>query len=115
MNEWASILKQHIESGDAEFDLTQIRAGDLLRIVTGRTRYDLLFTANREAILTTNRPDRPNGKVAVMGCTFGQSSSIKPDHLFCGGSLEFTFEEGQMTHRTTAIREIHLLRRAPNR
>jgi hypothetical protein len=48
-----------------------------------------------------------------MGCTFGRSSSIKPDHLFCGGNLElgYRLKGAAMTHRTTAIKEIHLRRR----
>ena len=113
MNEWSSVLKQHLEDDAEEFDLRQLQPGDLLRVVTGHTRYDLLSIAGRDAQLTTDHPNRPSGKVKIMGCTFGQSSSIKPDHLFCGGSLEFTFEEGRMTHLTTAIKEIHWLRRKP--
>jgi len=48
-----------------------------------------------------------------MGCTFGRSSSIKPDHLFCGGNLELSYrlKGTAMTHRTTAIKEIHLRRK----
>jgi len=111
MNEWSSILKQHTESGDEEFDLRQLEPGDLLRVVTGHTRYDLVSISGRDAELATDRPDRPGGKVKIMGCTFGQSTSIKPDHLFCGGSLEFTFDDGRMTHLTTPIKEIHWLRR----
>ncbi len=111
MSQWISILKQQVESGNAEFDLRQLEPGDLLRIVTAHTRYELVLIAGRFADMTTDRPNRPAGKVSIMGCTFGKSSSIKPDHLFCGGSLEFTFDEGRMTHLTTAIKEIHWLRR----
>jgi len=111
MSEWSSILTQHMESGDDELDLRQVEPGDLLRVVTGHTDYNLVFISGSDAELTTNRPDRPSGKVKIMGCTFGKSSSIKPDHLFCGGSLEFTFDEGRMTHLTTPIRAIHWLRR----
>jgi hypothetical protein len=111
MNEWFSILKQHVESGDDEFDLRQLEPGDLLRVLTAHTRYDLISISGLDAELTTDRPARPSGKVKIMGCAFGRSSSIKPDHLFCGGSLEFTFDEGRMTHRTTAIKAIHWLRR----
>ena len=111
MNDWFSILKQNIEEGEAEFDLRQLEPGDLLRVVTRHTRYDLISISGRDAELATDHPDRPSGKVKIMGCTFGRSSSIKPDHLFCGGNLELTFDEGRMTHLTTAIREIHWLRR----
>jgi hypothetical protein len=47
-----------------------------------------------------------------MGCTFGLSSSIKPDHLFCGGNLELSYQldGAPMTHTTTTIKEIHLRR-----
>jgi hypothetical protein len=113
-HDWLTILQQHVERGDAEFDLRQVEPGDMLRVVTQHTRYDLVFLSDREADLKTDRPNRPEGKVKIMGCTFGMSSSIKPDFLFCGGNLEFTFDDGAMTHLTTAIREIHWLRKRLN-
>jgi hypothetical protein len=109
--DWLTVLRKHVEDGGAEFDLGQLQAGDLLRVVTGHTTYDFVIKEGRDAELETDRPDRPAGPVRIMGCTFGMSSSIKPDHLFCGGNLEFTFEGGAMTHLTTAIREIDWLRR----
>ena len=42
------------------------------------TAYTFAMLGRDDAMLTTNRPDRPTGKVRINGCTFGASSSIKP-------------------------------------
>jgi len=109
--DWLEHIRQHAEENCSEIDLKALQPGDLLRVVTSHTCYDLHILENRAAILKTNRPDRPEGRVSIMGCTFGCSSSIKPDHLFCGGNLEFTFQDGYMTHLTTTIRELYWVRR----
>ena len=91
----------------AELDLRGIaRTGDLLRVGTRNTIYTLRLLDDRSADLQTDRPDRPAGRVKIMGCTFGLSTTISPDHLFCGGSLEFTFQADghRMTHTTSAIK-----------
>ena len=111
VNDWLSMLELSATSGNAEFDLGDLQSGDLLLIVTAHTRYEMVSISGREAQLRTDRPDRPSGKVKITGCTFGRSSTIKPSQIFCGGNLEFTFDEDRMTHLTTAIREIHWLRR----
>ena len=82
-------------------------------VVTKNSEYVLKIVKGREADLSCAQPGRPNGRVRIMGCTFGRSSSIKPDHLFCGGNLELTYRrnDAAMTHRTTAIKEIHLRHR----
>ena len=108
MEDWLLYLKSVEGKYGDEFDLSQLSPGDVLKVVTQHTDY--LFTAieGRDAELLCSRPGRPNGRVRIMGCTFGRSSSIKPDQLFCGGNLELTYHvEGvPMTHTTTAIREI---------
>jgi len=99
------------ESGD-EFDLTTLQAGDMLRVTTLHTVYTLRVVdpVTRDVILSTDRADRPAGPARLMGCTFGLSSTIKPDHLFCGGNLEFTHDEGERIHTTTAIEKVEWLR-----
>lgn len=110
MSDLSSLAKPG-ELGD-EFDLRQLQTGDELRVVTQHTEYVFTMLSDRSADLTTSRPDRPRTRAKIMGCAFGQSSSIKPDHLFCGGNLEFTYElNGQaMTHTTTGIKAISLRR-----
>ncbi len=108
--DWLDHLQQHVTEQTDELELTELRPGDLVRVATLHTHYDLLIVEGRDAELRTNRPDRPSGRVRLMGCTFGQSSTIKPDHLFCGGNLEFSFDEGKMIHTTTTIRELHWVR-----
>lgn len=117
MKDWLLYLKSDGAKNGDEFDLSQLSPGDVLKIVTQQTDYSLTILAGRAANLVCSRLDRPQGRVELMGCTFGLSSSIKPDHLFCGGSLEFTYElDGvSMTHTTTAIREIFWRRQTPAR
>ena len=113
--DWLSHLQQHASDEHAELDLNDLKAGDLLRIGTRNTIYTLRVLDDRCADLQTNRPNRPAGRIKIMGCTFGLSSTISPDKLFCGGNLEFTFQaEGhRMTHTTSAIRRIELVHCAP--
>lgn len=98
-------------AGD-EFDLTQLQPNDRLRIVTDKTTYTfrIVDPVMRDAVVESNRPERSYGPCRIMGCTMGLGSSIKPNHLFCGGNLEFTHKAGERTHTTTAIRAIEWLR-----
>lgn len=114
--DWLTHLKQHAAAEHAELDLHELRAGDLLQIGTRNTIYTLHLLDDRAAELETNRPNRPAGRVKIMGCTFGLSTTISPDKLFCGGNLEFTFyaEGHRMTHTTSAIRRIQLIHSAPS-
>lgn len=111
-SDWEGFLREHSALGLPEIDLATVRPGDRLVVETLHTRYGFEWRTTGEVVLTTNRVDRPSGVVRIQGCTFGQSSSIKPGALFCGGSLEYTSDNGQMRHNTTAIRSLVLLRRS---
>jgi hypothetical protein len=106
--DWEAFLARHSKAGMAELDLTKVQAGDRLIVLTERTAYRFIMRGDRTADLTTNRQDRPAGCVTIHGCTFGTSSTIKPDHLFCGGNLEFGHGERRQIYTTTAIRAIQL-------
>ena len=112
MDDWVQYLKSSEGKLGDELELSQFQPGDVLRIVTLNSEYFLTIVKGRDATLVCPQPGRPAGPVSIMGCTFGLSSSIKPDHLFCGGNLELSYQrEGKsMTHTTTAIKEIHLRR-----
>jgi hypothetical protein len=113
VEDWLRYIKSKEGALGDELELSELRPGDLLKVVTLHADYLLTIVEGRDASLKCSEPGRPEGPVRIMGCTFGQSSSIKPDHLFCGGNLELRYqsEGAAMTHTTTAIREI-LLRRA---
>ena len=113
--DWLSHLQAHATDDHAELDLRELHAGDVLHVGTLNTIYTLRMHDDRFAELETNRPNRPAGRVKIMGCTFGLSTTISPDHLFCGGSLEFTFfhDEHRMTHTTSTIRRLQSIRCAP--
>ena len=108
MDDWLRFVKSKTGKLGDEFELSDLEPGDALKITTANSEYTLTMVTGRDAILTCPQPGRPAGCVRIMGCTFGHSSSIKPDHLFCGGNLELSYRENgvPMTHRTTAIREI---------
>ena len=114
-SDWLARLQEHADSPHDEFDLAQLRPGDLLRINTRNTLYTFRILGERTAEMETNRDNRPIGRVKIMGCTFGLSSTISPNHLFCGGNLELSLleREVRMTHTTSAIRWIEWLRREP--
>ena len=107
--DWEDFIRRHQASGVVELDLSTLRPGDTLLVITMPTAYTLKILGNDEAMMTTNRPDRPSGKVRINGCTFGASSSIKPNHLFCGGNLEFTHGDGHEVSTTTEIRALQLV------
>lgn len=113
MDDWVQYLRSNEGKLGDELELAELQPGDLLRIVTLNSEYILTIVQGRDATVVCNQPGKPAGAVSIMGCTFGLSSSIKPDHLFCGGNLELSYQvEGvAMTHTTTAIKEIHLRRR----
>ena len=64
---------------------------------------------NSAAPMTTDRTDRPSGRVRIDGYPFGASSSLDPDHRFCGGNLEFTHHDGRKISTTTEIRALQLV------
>lgn len=111
-SDWENFLREHSALGLPEITLVTLKPGDRLMVETLHTRYGLEWGEGGAVELITNRNDRPRGPVRVQGCTFGQSSSIKPGQLFCGGNLEYVSDNGRMVHRTTAIRSLVLLRRA---
>jgi hypothetical protein len=110
MDDWMQYLRANEGKLGDELELAQLQPGDRLRIVTLNSEYFLTIEEGRNATLVCPQPGRPAGPVSIMGCTFGLSSSIKPDHLFCGGNLELSYQVqgAAMTHTTTAIKAIYL-------
>lgn len=111
-SDWEEFLRAHSALGLPEINLGELNPGDRLVVETLHTRYGFEWREGGQVELTTNRGDRPHGRVRIQGCTFGQSSSIKPGMLFCGGNLEYVSDDGRMRHLTTAIRSLVLLRRS---
>ncbi len=96
-------------SSSEELALTAIVPGDRVVIRTRNTAYLFKWTGVDEAEVIANDAKAPSGPVRIMGCSFGMSSSIRPDALVCGGNLEFTHAGGDKTWTTSPIEEIHLL------
>ena len=111
--DWETFVRQHVQNNVPEVEIPSLRPGDRLLVLTQHTIYQFVMRTGAEALLSTNRPERPSGPVQLHGCTFGASSSIKPDHLFCGGNLEFRHHEGREIYTTTEIRALQVLRSEP--
>ena len=111
-HDWLAFLAGQVTDVLPEIDFSTLVEGDVLIVATKNSRYAFRWQPDGTAELATNRSnDRPQGWVRVHGCAFGQSSSIKPGVLFCGGNLEYVSDGGKMTHRTSVIRSLELLRR----
>ena len=96
-----------------ELELSRIQPGDRLLVRTRNTTYFFQMTGGHSAQMTTDRIDRPRGPVKIQGCVFGRTSLIKPDHLFCGGGIEITYEDGRRRFTTSPIEAIQLVSSAP--
>ena len=110
---WEAFLQAAEQSSLPEVNLTNLKPGDQLSVLTLNTCYIFTITSSSEAELSTNRADRPAGPVQLNGCTYGGSATIKPDRVFCGGNLEFTVQTEQIIFTTTKIRALQLAENRP--
>lgn len=111
---WETFLRAAEQASLPEVDLSQLKPGDRLSVLTANTCYIFQITSASFAELSTNRPDRPLGLVQLNGCTFGASATIKPDRVFCGGNLEFTVQNDRTIFVTTTIRALQLTQTDPS-
>jgi hypothetical protein len=113
--DWLKVITEATDEGAPAIEIPLLLPNDQVIVSSSHTHYKFTMISQREAELETSRSDRPSGRVVLMGCTFGLSTSIKPDQLFVGGNLEFThMREGvRRTHLTTAITALRHLRKKP--
>jgi hypothetical protein len=107
--DWQSFLASHASVKQDEISLSSVEPGDRILVKTRNTHYLLSWQSADHSELRTNSSRAPSGLVRIMGCSFGLSSSIRPDALFCGGNLELTYADGEKRWTTSAIEEIQLL------
>jgi hypothetical protein len=107
--DWQAFLAGHAAVKQDEISLATVEPGDRILVKTRNTHYLLAWRNADLAELQSSSPRAPSGPVRIMGCSFGLSSSIRPDALFCGGNLEFTYADGEKRWTTSAIEEIQLL------
>ena len=117
VTDWLDFLRR-ADHGE-KIDLNDLSDGDVLLVQTSNTCYRLVLTDARERWVEVepNRPDRLRGRMRLMGCTYGMSSTIAPDALFCGGNLELRqiTEDHDLTHSTSAIRKVMLIHQRNDR
>ena len=106
--DWQRFVERYTDERRDELDLTLVRPGDTLRVITGHTDYLFEMIDQQEAELRCSRSDRPTGRVRIAGCGFAFATTFKPRYLFCGGRLEFTFlrDKKPTRFRTTSIHAI---------
>lgn len=113
MRDWIKFLRE-ADFGD-RLDISQLKAGDVILVATEHTSYRLEVTDAEEFFVqvSSDRKDRPEREMRLMGCTIGDSSTISPDSLFCGGNLEMNWcEDGELhTFKTTLIGKLTLIQR----
>jgi hypothetical protein len=109
--DWEAVLRGHVALAPPVLELCALLPGDRLEVQTRHTCYRLVWAGNDWAQLTTDRPDRPDGRIRIQGCAFGAGTTIAPGRLFTGGSLEFLSQGGALTHRTTPIVALRLWQR----
>jgi hypothetical protein len=90
-------------------EVGQLNKGGMLQIITRNTIYSFRMLGSRDAILSTNQKNRPEGLVQLRGCTYGCAGSISPDRLFCGGNLEFSANTTRQVHITSEIKALKWL------
>lgn len=111
--DWQEFLRNQRALELPEIDIAALQTGDQLQVTTRHTRYCITWRGRDAAELTTDRDDRPAGAIRIQGCAFGDSSTIKPGFLFCGGNLEYTLAEQGRRYRTTTIQSLLLIRHEP--
>ena len=109
--DWSTFVHSLTEPTCNELDLRRMAEGDSVVVKTRNTLYLLEWKTADSVELRTNSASAPSGPVRIMGCTFGLSSSIRPDFLTCGSNLEVTYNDGHRTWTTSPIEEIHHLQR----
>lgn len=112
--DWLAWLRR-ADLGDT-LNLNRIQVGDILLVETLNSCYHLSCkdAGGRWFEVRCDRGNRPQGRMKLMGCTWGESSSIAPDQLFCGGSLEFrqaTADGDSLTHHSSSIRKLGWIQR----
>lgn len=108
--DWVSAVQDHVAKRGDELELAGLQTGDRLQVRTQHTLYEFWWEADGWAVLRTDRKDRPSGRVKIHGCALGAGTTIAPDRLFNGGSLEFVSGGGEWVHRTTPILWISVMR-----
>ena len=109
--DWKSFVQSLAKDSLPEVELRKMKSGDCVLLKTRNTFYLLEWKTDDLVELRSNKAKAPSGPVQIMGCTFGQSSSIRPDLLTCGANLELTYNNGHRTWTTSVIDEIHYLHR----
>ncbi len=111
-SDWLTAVQHHHQNEGDVLEFAELQPGDHLQVMTRHTLYDFAWQEGDEgdAYLRTNREDRVEGSVRLVGCCYGAGSTIAPNRLFNGGTLEYTSQGGCKIHRTTAIAWIRLVR-----
>jgi hypothetical protein len=107
---WDLSGKKQVRHVPGEVDLRNLQPGDRLEVVTKNTRYEFVWREDDQALLRTDRTDRPWGLVTLTGCAFAGSGIVAPKVVFRGGKLEFISTDGQVRHQTTTIVSLTLHR-----
>lgn len=110
-NDWSSATHKLVNSEGPGIPFDTLKTGDVILVKTRNTLYQLRWLGDNRVEISSNKPNRPNGQVTIIGCALGAGSSVAMNRLFCGGGLEYSSDGGKLTHRTSTIVELILNQR----
>lgn len=91
-------------------ELKELKTGDRLIIHTANTIYQFAIVRDRNAVLTTNKQRKPIGFVKLEGSVDYSSDTHYPEHVFIGGAVVFSSQNGAKVQATSMVMELHLER-----
>ena len=111
MSAWAGHRPAYLPMAVPEVKLWSLKEGDVLVASTRNTRYEFRWFNNGSALLTTSRDEgREARRVRLLGCTVEKADTFRAGVVFCGGNLDFVSDEGKVSHHTTAVQTLEVLK-----
>jgi hypothetical protein len=110
---WLGHSPKYIPTAKPEIKLWSLQEGDVLVACTKNTRYEFRWFNNGSASLTTSRDEgREARRVRLLGCTMDNADGFRAGVVFCGGNLDFVSDEGRVSHHTTPVQTLEVVKRS---
>lgn len=107
---WTDIAARQMARTQSVLDLSTLQPGDRVLVGTRNTHYLLEWGGGGGVTVSTNRKDRPFGRIVIDGCAARRLGDPSPGVLFCGGRMQYHSMNGQVRHRTTEIQALLVMR-----
>ena len=112
---WVGHRPKYVPTAKSEVKLWSLQEGDVLVACTKNTRYEFRWFSNGSSLLSTSRDEgRPPRRVRLLGCSIDKADTFRAGVVFCGGNLDFVSDEGAVSHHTTAVQSLQIVKRSEN-